>query len=315
MAKKGREEVEERPIVDIDDELREYMATNAPKGGYALPTGYLSNAQVEMYLRCPKQYEFRYIRGDMRPPGVAMAMGSSTHKAVEVTHHHIVDHDEPAPAEQVIAAFSDTFEKRAKEVPEADWTEEGVHQGAIKDAGIQLVSMYNRIFAPKVKPQVKGTVRGIEKKFEIVIEGIPMVGYIDLIDTNADAIMTDEERQLLRQYGKDVPEVFRTAIADFKTRSKSISEDEVKGSLQLTLYSYAEGISLVRYDQLLRQKQPKVKRIHSMRATTDHQWMVKVVTDVARAITAGIFPPCNPTNWCCSAKWCGFWSQCRGRKV
>jgi|MudIll2142460700_1097286.scaffolds.fasta_scaffold00308_5 hypothetical protein len=310
---KGREEIANQPIIDIDDKLREYMAKNAPVGGYQLPTGYLSNSQIDMYLKCPMQYYHRYVCDNKRPPGVAITLGSGTHKAAEVTHHHIVDHDVPAPIEQVVAAFSDHFDKKSEDVPAEDWKEDGINKGQIKDAGIQLVSIYNRVVAPKVKPQVKDGVRGIEKKLEINVEGIPLVGYIDLIDTNADAIMSEEERALLRQYGSDVPEIFRTAIADFKTRTKSISEDEVKGSLQLTIYSYAEQVGLVRYDQFLRQKTPKVKRIHSMRTTQDYKWMAEIITGVARAITAGVFPPCDPTSWACTPKWCGYYYMCRGK--
>jgi len=311
---KGREELANEPVIDIDDKLREHIAKNTPVGGYQLPTGYLSHSQIAMYLKCPMQYYHRYICDNKRPPGVAITLGSGTHKAAEFTHHHIVDHNVPAPVEQVVAAFSDSFDHNAKDVPAEDWKVEGVNQGKIKDTGIQLVSLYNRILAPKVKPQVtaNGT-RGIEKKLEINVEGVPLVGFIDLIDTNADAIMSEEERTLLKQYGSDVPEVFRTAISDFKTRSKSVSEDEIRGSLQLTIYAYAEQISLVRYDELLNQKVPKVKRIHSMRTTQDYKWMFEIVTGVARAITAGVFPPCDPTSWACTPKWCGYYYMCRGK--
>jgi len=311
MAKKGREM--DQPIIELTPELVEKLERNKPPGGFKLPRGYLSPSQITMYLKCPRQYYFRYIRDDKRPPGVAMTLGTGTHAAAEKTHHHIVDHQVPAPIEELLEAFSDKFEKGAADVPKEEWKEEGNAKGLVKDMGVRLVTIYNRDFAPIVQPQVLKGVRGIEQKVEVSIAGVPMLGFIDLIDTNADAIMTAEERALLQGQGTDVPAVFRTAVADLKTKQKSTAQGEIDGSLQLTFYSYATGIGLVRFDQLLKQKKPKVKRIHSQRTKQDHAWLSEIVSSVAKAITAGIFPPCDPTSWACTPKWCGYYHLCRGK--
>ncbi len=301
------------PIVELTPELLETLDKNKPAGGFTLPRKHLSHSQIEMYLKCPRQYHFRYVLDEKRPPGVAMTLGSGAHAAVETTHHHIVDHKVPAPVETVLAVFSDRFDKQAEEVPETEWQDEGMDKGTIKDAGVRLVALYNKNFAPLVQPQVHKGVRGIEKRIEVSVAGVPMLGFIDLIDTNADAVMSPEERALLQGHGKDVPEIFRTAVVDFKTKTKSAAQSEIDGSFQLTFYSYAEGISMVRYDQLLRQKKPKVKRMHSQRTRKDYAWMHEIVSSVATAISAGIFPPCAPDSWVCTPKWCGFWGMCRGK--
>lgn len=278
-----------------------------------LPRKHLSYSQVEMYLRCGRQYEFRYVKDEKDPPGIAMTLGSGAHKACEHTHHHLVDHGEPAPTEQVIDVFSDSFETRADDIPEDAWAAGKADRGSVKDAGVRLVKLYNNKVAPGVRPQIKDGVRGIEKFFEVPINGIPVVGVIDLIDTNDPAGASEVERHILQRGGDDVPEPLRTAVADLKTKAKSMGQSEVDGSLQLTLYSYVEGVPLVRYDQLLNQKTLKVKRIHSLRTRQDHLWMHEIITEVANAISAGIFPPCSPTAWVCSARWCGFYSRCRGK--
>lgn len=312
MAKKGREM--DQPIVELTPELVEQLERNKPPGGFKLPRGYLSPSQIGMYLKCPRQYYYRYIRDDKRPPGVAMTLGTGAHAAVEKTHHHLVDHKVPAPIEMVLEAFSESFDKGAKNVPKKEWTEEGNDKGTVKDVGVRLVTIYNRDFAPLVQPQVHNGIRGIEQKVEVTVAGVPMVGFIDLIDTNADAIMSVEERALLQGQGKDVPALFRTAVSDFKTKQKSMSQGETDGSFQLTFYSYATGIGLVRFDQLLKQKKPKVKRIHSQRTSQDYAWMNEIISSVAKAISAGIFPPCDPTSWACTPKWCGYYFLCRGKK-
>lgn len=311
MSKKGREI--DSPI--IDDSVLEKLEKNKPPSGFNLPQGHLSHSQIEMYLRCPRQYYHRYVREISRPPGISLILGTGTHKALETTHHHIVDYATPAPIEMVLATFSDSFDQNAKEVPETEWKEdEGNTKGGVKDAGLKLVSLYNRDFAPKVKPQVKNDVRGIERKITTNVAGVPMVGYIDLIDTNDDAVMTHEEQTLLRDNSKSVPEALRTSVVDFKTKAKSVSQAEIDGSFQLTFYSYATQITNVRYDQLLRQKRPKIKRMRSMRKKGDYKWMCEIVSSVARAISSGIFPPCAPDNWACTPNWCGFWGLCRGKK-
>lgn len=313
MAKKGREI--EGVLVDVDDVYREYLEKITPANGFTLPKGYVSHSQIECYMRCSMQYYWRYICAKETPPSIAMAMGSSTHKAVECTHHHLVDYQSPAPLEQVVASFSDAFDLNTLGVEKTAWEKEKILPGALKDAGIRLVSIYNEKFAPNVRPHVdQDGVRGIEKKFNTIVAGIPFVGYIDLIDTQATAVMSEAEQQALVQKGQEVPQAFRTAIVDFKTKTKSLSEEDVKGSFQLTVYSYVQGIPLVRYDQFLRQKQLQIKQLYGIRYPADYRWMETIITRVVQGISAGIFYPCDPTSWVCTPKWCGYYDICRGKR-
>jgi len=316
MAKKGREI--DSPVAELSEEDAERLAEQSAKK-YTLPKKYLSFSQVSMYQRCPKQYYWRYIKDTVRPPGISMVLGKGTHAACETTHHHLVDHQTPAPDEMLLDIYSGKFDTDVQEVDDKELKAEGVDTGVVKDQGARLVKLYNAKMAPTVRPQVTTDaegkeVRGIEKRFEVDVAGVPMLGFIDLIDTNADAVLSETEKALLAKSGQPIPPEFTTVIADLKTKAKTATAGEVDGSLQLTLYSYVEQISLVRYDQLLRQKIPKVKRMVSRRSAQDHRWLEEVVSSVAEAITAGVFPMCDPTAWCCSRKWCGYFAQCRGKK-
>ena len=126
--------------------------------------------------------------------------------------------------------------------------------------------------------------------------------------------MSREEMAVFLQEGKPIPEGMRTVVADLKTKAKSFSQADVESSLQLTLYSMVTNIPCVRYDQLLRQKVPKITRISALRKAQDYLWLQEVYTGVAKAISAGSFPPCSPSGWACSAKFCGYWSICRGKQ-
>jgi hypothetical protein len=316
MAKRG---LETDLFVPTAEMLERAEQLEPPSQGFKLPKKYGSHSQISMYLRCPRQYYLRYVCDHKRPPGVAMCLGSGTHSAVEKTHHHLVDHKVPAPTEELLDCFSDSFEKASEDLESAAWEKEGTTEGAMKDIGTRLVRIYNEKYAASVRPQVLivdgQEVRGIEKKFEVDVAGVPMLGFIDLIDTNdASSTTSDAERALLLKNGTDVPEAMRTVIADFKTRAKTASQADVDGDLQLTLYSFAMKIPAVRFDLLLKQKVPKFKRVSALRQEVDHLWMKEVVHGVASAITAGVFPPCDPTAWACSEKWCGFWHMCRGKK-
>jgi CRISPR/Cas system-associated exonuclease Cas4 (RecB family) len=301
---KGREVA----AVNVADE-----AFDEPPSRLALPKKYLSISQVNMYLRCPKQYEFRYVKDKKQPPAVPLALGTSGHAALETTHHHIVDHDVPAPTEQLLDSFSDKWTELSAQIE--DW--EGEQPGHVKDKGVALVRIYNERFAPTVKPQADAEKkeRGIEKKFEITVGGVPMLGYIDLIDTNSPVAFSEEELALMAKYGRVAPEELRSAVVDFKFKSKSMAQSEVDGSLQMTLYSLATGIYAIRFDQLLKTKKPTVKRAAAVRTKQDHLWLQRVVRDVADAISKGVFPPTDPTSWSCNAKWCGYFHLCRGKTL
>lgn len=310
MAKKGLEI--DTPLLEITDDLREKLDKAKPNGGYQLPLGYLSHSQINMYQTCPRQYYWRYVRDQKRPPGIALSLGSSAHKALETTHNYLLDYQRVAPLEEVLTVFSDTFDKHAKEIPQTEWQNENTDKGVVKDTGVRLLSIYNTRVAPQVRPQLRNGIRGIEKKFETRIADVPVLGYIDLIDENTDSIVSASERELLENCGRTIPTSLETSVVDFKFKSKTMSQSEVDGSLQLTLYAWVENIPLVRFDQFLKQKTPRFKRLASRRTPKQYVWMHEVINGVARAISAGIFPPCDPTSWACSPRWCGFYHFCRG---
>lgn len=289
-------------------EAAEKLRSDAPR--IVLPTGYLSPSQVGCYQRCPHQYYFRYILKKRTPPGALMAQGTACHKGAEVTNHHIVDHGVPASNELVTSAYSDSYEEGAAAIE--DWGD--IDRGVAKDQGITLITKYNEEFAPDVKPYVApdGT-RGIEEKIEVDVNGIPMLGFIDLVDANDLTGFSAAELALIQDNGLTPPPELLRSVVDYKTKAKKATKVELDGSLQFTFYSYAKKIPRVRMDMFLRLKKPKVLQATTLRTEADYQWMFMIIDGVSRAISAGVFPPCDPTAWCCSARWCGYWFDCRGK--
>lgn len=302
---RGREEI---PALNISVEMFDKIESASH---LVLPRGYLSISQVNMYLRCAKQYEFRYVHNEKDPPSAPMIAGTCGHNALELTHHHIVNEGVPAETEEVAARFSDLWEEKKSDV--VNWKD--ADAGKIKDVGIHLVKLYNEQEAPGVHPQVdKDGKRGIEKRFDITVAGVPMMGFIDLIEDRV-SILSDAERELFERKGVRVDLGTHPAVIDFKFKSKSMSQSDADSALQLTLYSLATQIPSVRFDQLISTKKPKIRKMVSVRSRADHLWLAEITKEVAKAITAGVFPPCEPSSWICSKKWCGYWDKCRGRKV
>ena len=56
---------------------------------YELPRGYLSASSIGMLQTCPKQFEFRYVKNIVIPPGKALVLGSSVHKVFETYYENV----------------------------------------------------------------------------------------------------------------------------------------------------------------------------------------------------------------------------------
>lgn len=284
---------------------------------FILPREYMSVSQINMYLRCPRQYEFRYIKGDTNPPGIAMVMGSALHHAVEKTHQQTIDTGRPLPQEATVAEFSDKWDAMHTDmelVADPDDRDADINT---KDMGVKLVKNYYQNTLPTIRPIE------VEKKVEYLVEGVPMLGYIDLIDTAPEvpdgvppctcenaAEKSACQRSLLCNMQSNA-----TVVADTKVVKRKKSQKDIDNDLQLTGYALATGTNRVRFDCLVKSnRNPTVVQIGATRTKDDFRWYGEVVKGVADGITKGSFPTCPPDSWCCSPKWCGYWSKCRGKK-
>lgn len=84
--------------------------------------------------------------------------------------------------------------------------------------------------------------------------------------------------------------------------------------MQLTCYHLdaalrGESVALC-LDYLVDTARPKTVTLQTERTQADHVDFLARVEVATRQIAAGIFPPCAPDSWCCSAKWCGYWADC-----
>ena len=77
-------------------------------------------SEIATFLKCPKQWEFRYVQGLKTPPRAALTVGSSVDAAV--THNLIekLKTGTDLPTQSVLDAYSTDFDTKAKETEWGD---------------------------------------------------------------------------------------------------------------------------------------------------------------------------------------------------
>ena len=273
----------------------------APDGAQVtLPLPHLSNSQVEMYLRCPRQYYHRYIEGLKEPPGFSLAAGLAGHGALEMNNVEKIKHGEDLPAHTVVERMNDEWTDRFKDAAgELMIVENKKLRKATQkdvDASREDLGQRLRVYMDEDAPGI--TPVGAEEEWRLEVGTIPVIGFTDLRTPNA--------------------------IWDYKfgqsRRTSYAQRGKVDESIQLSLYSAMSGNERVGYYVFLPQEKLKTKtnaaEVRKMGAKrTDEQRFLAtyLVQEVAKAISAGSFPICGPGNFLCSENYCGFWHRCKGR--
>jgi len=246
-----------------------------------LPKKHISVSQVEMYLRCPMQYFFRYCEQIVRPPSVALIEGSSGHVALAINNQQKIETHEDLPTRQVVECFSDTFSDKSQEIE--NWENDSKDE-VIKRSG-NLIAEYMEQTAPGIQPVAVETEYTVD--LNIDDSNVPVLMYVDL------------EHEML---------------SDYKVVGRTKSQGDADNSLQLATYGVATGAKEAEFICLVKSKNPKINRVKTSLTESKTQWAAEVIGSVARAISKGVFPVCDPTHWCCSERFCGYWRLCRGKE-
>jgi len=241
---------------------------------------HISVTQINMYLRCPASYYYRYVCGIILPPKSALTKGRAVHKGQEYNYRQKIESYQDLPLHEVKEVTATAFEA------EQDNTEfeQGEEPGRVKDEAVTLAALYHQEIAPKTQPLL------VEEKVEVPFAETTLLGFIDLLDNKG-------------------------YIHDTKTASKTPSEDSADKSLQLSAYSLAHRYLMgvpetgVRLDYLVQTKPPKVVTLEARRTERDIQRFIAIAERVIAAISAEMFYP-NPDNFLCSEKHCGYWKMC-----
>jgi CRISPR/Cas system-associated exonuclease Cas4 (RecB family) len=245
---------------------------------------YLSYSQLNMYVRCPRQYFYRYVEKKIYPPKARLSQGRAFHFAHEDGFTRKMADHKGYKTSDLMILFAEYFDREVQN--NEPIFEEGENHGKLLDEGVGAVSVYGKSKACHIYP------KQVEMPFEIGFKNAPFTfkGYIDLIDVGSRLI-------------------------DIKLRSRRFSEKEQETDLQLTSYfvGYREVFGTnpkeIAWDLTLTQKKIQYERVPVTRGEIDVKHFLLTVADVAKAIQTGIFYP-NTTSFLCSKDWCGYYKIC-----
>ena len=253
---------------------------------------YISTSQLNTLARCGMQYVFRYEEGLILPPGVAAATGIGLHKAAAENGSQKIDSHEDLPVSDLKDIAAESFDTQLDTDgiwlnPEEASIGSKKVLGAAKDRTVELAEFYGHHVAEDYQP------KHVEQPFRIELSGPrDFLGIIDLIDDGNN-------------------------VTDFKTAARSKSKDEADKSVQLTAYAAGcmkitgAAAATVRLDTMVTKKTGVDRQVlESTRTVADFEPLADRVNAAVRVIEAGAYLPADPTHWCCSPKWCGYFHQC-----
>jgi len=250
---------------------------------------HLSFTQLNMFLRCPRQYEFRYIQGLKVPPSGSMVQSRVWHQTVERNYRQKVESDSDLPLGDMQEYFADQFDETFS--GEEIALEPGEKPGKLKDQGTAIVAAHHKVIAPDVRPLL------VEERFNVDLgEDFPfyLMGIWDLVERDG-------------------------TVVDNKAYKKTPRQEDFDKDLQFTAYSLGYRTTHgrieagLRMDAVVKTKNPKAMQLHTRRTNNDCQWLLGLLEQVGEAIVSGTFFP-NPNGWHCSPRFCGYWARCMGKK-
>lgn len=247
----------------------------------------LSASQLGSYLKCPAKYMWQYLERIPIAVSAFLVRGISYHAAAEHNYKFKIATGDDQPLEDLkMVAAADMDRMMSTENVDL----EGADPGAILDGIVDMVEVFRRDIAPTVQPAL------VEERFDEVLDGVRVVGYVDLVD--ADGV-----------------------IRDNKTASKKLYRDEAEKDLQLTVYSalfrkrFGHDESGLMLDRVVdTAKGPVMQQVPTRRTDQDMRWLGGLLGNVVRGIQSGVFPP-NPYSKSCGQAICPFWDRCIGKKV
>lgn len=275
---------------------------------YVLPEGYhLSPTSINLLQKCPRKFEFKFVRHIPYVHTPSMSVGIMVHSALEAYYGQVIaGGGRMAPRE--LAAY-------ANDVVVPGYLAGNEHLISEKQCRKHVPAIaahYVEVLGCQVEPEA--VEEGVARTFRC---GLVVSGHIDL----------------RCRLAKGSP---ASGIVDYKITSekRQWTPHRLANSLQFHLYSYMTGLPLVTIHNCIKRKDQPLPRSRLGRPSRDgvtayanniialrHRfdarhadWLEDIVERAAALITAGIFLPCDPESWFCSRKGCEYWLLCRGRR-
>lgn len=240
---------------------------------------------INMFLKCPRQYMFRYMMGLRLQPKTALTLGSAFDAGASHNFAQKIESKVDLRIDEVLDVFSTDFERRK---PETEWGEDDSDK--IKDMGARMTKVFHTDGARKITPVE------VQKPFrvEFAEAGYAIGGTMDVVATGH-------------------------VVRDQKTSKTHYATNAVETEIQPAVYSFAyeaeTGVKPVfAFDVVTKHKEPRYQEVVGKVSETQTEQLFEAINIMHSQITRGEFQYAPPGSWWCSQDWCGYWSQCKGKK-
>ena len=261
---------------------------------YDLPKDHLSTTSRRMYLRCGRQFWYRYVEGQKIPPDSSLVLGVAAHGSLAFGFADQCRTDRHLPVAKLLAHFAARLPVTLREMQElagADVERKaGDTDAQLKDDGVAMLKLCDGQIGAKIQP-----------------ERVEAEGSLQITAGQAGTFKLVVKVDLRTRAG---------VIIDYKTTKKRKPEGEALWDTQLTAEQLVEErakrpAKRLEMHVIGRQKRgPFLQVLQSpIRTAEQKQDVLQSFAEVATAIRAGIFPKTDQIQQTCS--WCGFRKLCR----
>lgn len=257
----------------------------------AYPETPLSVSQIETFLRCPRQYQYRYVERQPEVYTYALAEGKTLAKILEFGFqcNWCTAFNEDLTFRELWGHYRKFWNGEKRKISAKE--KEAFKQSNVseKDLVYRMEVFTQRILEHRKRwvPSLINDKPAVEHKIEGVIGGVPILGFADLVTADA--------------------------VVDFKCAGSTRNYDP-KHSIQLAVYCVLLGRKTGRFEVFEKRTGELVTLEGNFNLKRKLRWLKILVPAVAKAIESRNFPPCNPQhNALCDPRWCSFWSQCYGK--
>ena len=233
---------------------------------------HVSVSQVKCFLRCPRQYQMRYVLG-AEPEFIpaSLVLGSAVHEGLAAYYRSVMATGDSPEQDVCKAAFCGTLVGfRKNKLPIKDG------EGIEAQGEALLKIFYETVY------QDPPNVVGVEVPFTIALPD-PVTGEIleEALVGALDLVVREEEKHVVEEH---------------KTAAKKWSKDQIKNDGQLSAYKLvARKLGLgevgLRLRVLTKTRKPRMIVENTDRTDRDEREFLETVVGVLRAIDAQVFYP------------------------
>jgi len=256
----------------------------------------ISATKVSMAFRCGEQYRRRYVEGERRPPGIAMARGTGVHAANKANLKQKIQSQVDLPLDAMKDACRDGYVGSFRDGIYLTREERSAKKRLLNE-GLEDSLICTSVYAKEVAPLIVPV--SVEEKFTVQIPELEenLIGVMDMEAQNR--------------------------IDDLKSTSKKWPEGKILTEIQSVFYSFVHQYVTKKqakfFYHILISRRGKDNRptsseyqVQEMMATEQqYSALIHKILAFQKMLKAGVFLPAEPGSWGCSEQFCGYWTDCR----